>query len=157
MMSLDDTTYVVEMGPVWNLAAEDRGVVCEGPVGARWLGRFRAFRYEIRCWPGGYIPDLEEAVGGPLRITDDPATVAAALAVIHHVPALTWGRDELGIGEMWNSNSMVAWTLALAGQDMDAIGPPPGGRAPGWSAGLELAQRRVAGEVQSQNPSPLHP
>ena len=92
------TTYAVEMGPVWNVAATDRGVVCEGPVGARILGRFRAFRYEVRCWPGGSIPDLAEAVGGAHRVTDDPAQVAAVLSVLPQVPPLTWGRDELRSG-----------------------------------------------------------
>jgi hypothetical protein len=54
---------------------------------------------------------------------------------------------------MWNSNSMIAWALARAGQDMDAIGPPPGGRAPGWSAGLVLAQREMAeSQLDSDQP-----
>ena len=137
-------TYAVEMGPVWNVAASDRVVVREGPVGARLLGRFRAFRYEVRCWPGGSIPDLAEAVGDPRRVTDDPAQVAAVLAVLPQVPPLTWGRDELGTGDMWNSNSLVSWALARTGHDMDLIGPPPNGRAPGWLAGLRLAERQCS-------------
>jgi hypothetical protein len=135
-------TYAVEMGPVWNVAAPGRGVVCEGPVGARVLGRFRAFRYEVRCWPGGSIPDLAEAVGKPRRVTADPAQAAAVLALLPEVPPLTWGRDELGAGDMWNSNSLVAWALARSGHDMDAITPPLHGRAPGWRAGLQLAERQ---------------
>ena len=138
----DGVTYAVEMGPVWNVAAPGRGVVCEGPVGARALGRSRAFRYEVRCWPGGSIPDLEEAVGGPRRVTRDPAQVAAVLALLPQVPPLTWGRDELGTGDMWNSNSLVAWALARSGHEMDVITPPPHGRAPGWLAGLRLADRQ---------------
>jgi len=138
------TTYAVEMGPVWNVAEPERGVVCEGPVGARCLGRFRAFRYEVRCWPGGSIPDLAEAVGGAHRVTEDPAQVAAVLALVRQVPPLTWGRDELGTGEMWNSNSMVSWALARSGHDMAAIRPPSNGRAPGWRAGLCLANSEAA-------------
>ena len=141
----EQTTYAVEMGPVWNVAAPDRGVVCEGPVGVRWLGRLRAFRYEVRCWPGGRIPDLAEAVESPVRTTDDVRRVAAVLTLLPQVPALTWGRDELGTGEMWNSNSMIAWVLARSGHDMGLITPPSNGRLPGWAAGLELA-RRQAGE-----------
>jgi len=34
-------SYVIEMTPVWVGEAGDRGVVREGPVGLRWLGRFR--------------------------------------------------------------------------------------------------------------------
>src|SRR5215510_14294279 len=142
MVRLDDVTYAVEMGPVWNVPADDRRVVCEGPVGARWLGRFRAFRYEIRCWPGGYFPDVAEAVGSPVRTTSDPEQVAAAFESLHTVPTLTWGRDELRTGEMWNSNSVVAYALACSGHHMDSIRPPAGGRAPGWRAGLCLAHRR---------------
>jgi hypothetical protein len=131
--------YIIEMAPVWNEASPGRGVVCEGPVGARSLGRFRAFRYEVRCWEGGRIPDVLEAVDSPRRVSDDTATAAAVLHLIREVPALTWGRDELGAGEMWNSNSLVAWLLAGSGHDMAAIMPPARGRAPGWAAGLQLA------------------
>jgi hypothetical protein len=52
-----------------------------------------------------------------------------------------WGRDELRAGEMWNSNSVVAWLIAQTGLDVDAIQPPVGGRAPGWNAGLVVARR----------------
>jgi hypothetical protein len=44
-------------------------------------------------------------------------------------------------GEMWNSNSVIAWLLARAGLDTDTIQPPAGGRAPGWNAGLVVAGR----------------
>jgi hypothetical protein len=53
-----------------------------------------------------------------------------------------WGRDELGTGEMWNSNSVIAWLLARSGLPTDAIRPPAGGRAPGWEAGLVTARRQ---------------
>ena len=144
LLCLDDITYAVEMGPVWNVPAVDRGVVCEGPVGASCLGRFAAFRYEVRCWSGGYIPDLTEAVDSPVRTTEGRPGVAAVLATLRDVPALTWGCDELRTGEMWNSNSVVSWTLARTGHDMGAIRPPAGGRAPGWRAGLALASRHTS-------------
>lgn len=141
------TTYTVEMGPVWNVSATDRGVVCEGPVGARALGRFRAFRYEVRCWPGGVIPDLDEAVGEPQRVSEDPVQVSALLRTIPEVPPLTWGRDELGTGDMWNSNSLVSWALARTGHDMRSLTPPPNGRAPGWNAGLRLAAQHPSAQM----------
>jgi hypothetical protein len=139
MVSADEITYAVEMGPVWNVSDSGRGVLCEGPVGSSQLGRLRAFRYEVRCWPGGHLPDVAEAVASPVRVTDDPATVTALLEVLKQVPPLVWGRDELGTGDMWNSNSVVAWALARTGHDMNSIRPPTGGRAPGWRAGLVLA------------------
>ncbi len=40
-------------------------------------------------------------------------------------------RDELKAGEMWNSNSVVAWLVAAAGIPTENVGPPPRGRAPG--------------------------
>ena len=142
MLCLDDLTYAVEMGPVWNVPPGSRGVVCEGPVGARCLERFTAFRYEVRCWSGGYIPDVTEAVHSPVRTTEGPRGVTAVLTMLRDVPALTWGRDELRTGEMWNSNSVVSWALARTGHDMGVIRPPAGGRAPGWRAGLVLASRQ---------------
>jgi hypothetical protein len=59
------------------------------------------------------------------------------------VPTPVWGRDELATGEMWNSNSIIAWLLSRAGIDTRAILPPAGGRAPGWNAGLVVAHRQL--------------
>ena len=130
--------YVIEMAPVWSESASSRGVQVEGPVGARCLGGLRAFRYEVRCWPDGRIPDADEAVDSPVRVTDDLGRVEAVLALVASCPAYTWGRDELRCGDMWNSNSLVAWLLAATGE-VDGLQPPDGGRAPGWDAGLALA------------------
>ena len=35
------------------------------PSGRRWAGHFRIFRYEVRCWRDGVIPDIVEAVASP--------------------------------------------------------------------------------------------
>lgn len=144
LVQVGETTYAVEMGPVWNVSDAGRGVLCEGPVGARPLGAFRAFRYEVRCWPDGRIPDLDEAVESPIRVNDDADQAMAILHVLPEIPPLIWGRDELGAGDMWNSNSLVSWALARTGHDMTVITPPPNGRAPGWTAGLWLADRQGA-------------
>lgn len=132
--------YVIESAPIPDgRGPAERGVVLEGPVGARWAGRLRLFRYELRCWPGGEIPDRAWAVDSPRRLAGDDATARRVLALAPRVPPLVWGRDELGAGDMWNSNSVVAWLLAHAGLDVAAIAPPAGGRAPGWRAGLAAA------------------
>src|SRR5262245_14334202 len=137
------TRYVVEMAPVWGLPDPDRGVVVEGAVGLRRLGASRLFRYEVRRWEGGRIPDRDWAVGGPRRVGG--ADVAARiLDLVPATPALTWGRDELAVGEMWNSNSLVSWLLASSGVDLTGVVPPRGGRAPGWMAGRALAGQRAA-------------
>ena len=134
--------HVIEMAPVWNMTAPDRGVVLEGPVGAPMLGRWRAFRYEVRCWQRGRIPDIAQAVGSPVRVSEAPIIAAAWLTKLPELPALTWGRDELAAGDMWNSNSVIAYLLARVGFEAARIQPPGGGRAPGWNAGIELAARR---------------
>jgi hypothetical protein len=128
----------IEMAPVW-VTRGDRGVVAEGAVGARVLGRSRLFRYEVRRWPGGEIPDAAFAVGGPTTVTDDPDVARRILSLVPEFPTLVWGRDELRTGDMWNSNSLVSWLLVRAGVDVTSIGPPPGGRAPGWDAGVVAA------------------
>jgi hypothetical protein len=97
--------FVVEQAPVHDWSGKQRGVVAEGPVGARWAGRFRIFRYEIRLWRGGHIPDVAEAVNSPRRLTDDDGRARRVLEAVPQVPTPVWGRDELATGEMWNSNS----------------------------------------------------
>jgi hypothetical protein len=133
--------YVIEMTPIPDGDGERRGVVAEGPVGIRWAGRLRVFRYEIRRWKGGCIPDAGDAVDSPVRVADDAELARRILELVPMVPTPVWGRHELAPGDMWNSNSVVAWVLARAGVDMDSLAPPPGGRAPGWDAGLAVAAR----------------
>jgi hypothetical protein len=132
--------FVVEnCWPIPDADGPGRGVLVEGPVFSRRLGRWRGFRYEVRCWPEGIITDAGEAVASPQRLSDDPVVAGRLLALVRRLPSPVWGRDELGTGEMWNSNSVIAWLLARSGLPVDAIRPPPGGRAPGWQAGLAVA------------------
>jgi hypothetical protein len=133
--------YVVENTPVVDDRGAERGVVGEGPVGAAWAGRVRMFRYELRRWLGGFIADKGEAVDSPRRLSDDLSDARRLLELVPQVPMLVWGRDELGAGEMWNSNSMISWLIARTGLETDSIEPPAGGRAPGWNAGLVVAAR----------------
>jgi len=134
--------FVIEMTPVRDSRGEQRGVVAEGPVGTRRAGRLRIFRYEIRRWRGGHIPDVKEAVESPRRLTDEAARAKRLLDLVPQVPTPVWGRDALETGEMWNSNSVIAWLIARSGPDTESIQPPPGGRAPGWQAGLVVARRQ---------------
>src|SRR6478672_10534031 len=131
--------FVVEMAPAWGGPPTDRGVVVEGPVGSRVLGRSPYLRYEVRRWRAGVIPDLAEAVGPPRRLDAGADRALRLLALVPLVPALTWGRDELRTGDAWSSNSVVSWLLASSRHDVEAAEPPPGARAPGWAAGLALA------------------
>ena len=140
-VTLDGHGWVIEMTPVWGNREPERGVVSEGPVGSRLLGRSRLFRYEIRRWRDGVIPDLAEAVGGAQRVSDGPVLARRLLDLVPQAPTLTWGRDELVLGDMWNSTSLVAWLLVMSGHDLAGVQPPDGGRAPGWQAGQVTALR----------------
>lgn len=141
VVTVPEGRFVIEQAPVVDRNGEQRGVVAEGPVGTRWAGRFRIFRYEIRRWREGRIPDIAAAIGGPNRLTEDLPHARRILDVVASVPTPVWGRDESGAGEMWNSNSVVAWVLARGGIDVTGVNPPRGGRAPGWNAGVVVARR----------------
>lgn len=141
--------FVIEQTPVPDANGEQRGVVVEGAVVSRLAGRFRLFRYEIRRWRNGVIPDIGEAVSSPVRMTDDPYRASQVLDLVPSVPALVWGRDEGRTGDMWNSNSVISWLLASAGLDPGRIQPPLGGRAPGWHAGIVSAARGFHRYVRS--------
>jgi hypothetical protein len=134
--------FVIEQAPVGRRDGSERGVVSEGAVGSRWARGLRLFRYELRCWPDGVIPDVAEAVESPQRLTGDEAVARRVLELVPSVPTPVWGRDELRAGEMWNSNSIVSWLIARCGLPAESIRPPAGGRAPGWQAGLVVARRR---------------
>jgi hypothetical protein len=149
IVTLDGQEHAIELAPAWGSGAASPGVACTGAVGSSLLGRWRLFRYELRCRRGGSIPDLRYAVGGARRLSDDPAVARRLLAAVARVPAAVWGRDELGAGEMWNSNSVIAWLIAAAGIPTEAIEPPPGGRAPGWRAGVVVARRAAASPGRS--------
>lgn len=135
-----DGRYVIEMAPIPDAHGQARGVVVEGPVGSRHLGWMRLFRYEVRRWHGGTIPDLAEAVESPRQVSRDAVIATCVLAAVPEVPAQVWGRDAAGVHDMWNSNSLVSWLLVTAGVDIGAVAPPEGGRAPGWEAGVVAAR-----------------
>jgi hypothetical protein len=151
-VELPEGTFVIEQAPVHDWSGKDRGVVAEGAVATLWAGRFRIFRYEIRLWRGGHIPDVAEAVDSPRPLTNDESRARRVLDVVRQVPTPVWGRDELATGEMWNSNSVIAWTLARSGIDTESIQPPAGGRAPGWQAGV-VARRRDKAANETAAPS----
>ena len=155
-VELAEGTYVIEQAPVHDWSGKQRGVVAEGAVGSRWAGRFRIFRYEIRLWLGGHIPDVAEAVDSPRRLTDDEDRARRVLDLVERVPTPIWGRDELATGDMWNSNSVIAWLVARGGMDTESIQPPAGGRAPGWQAGLVVACRQDAEAARTPAASQAH-
>lgn len=132
--------YVVENAwPIPDLRGASRGVVVEGPVFSRWLGRLRVLRYEVRCWPEGTIYDASWAIGGPTRITDDIQAAQRVVEVLSAMPSRVWGRRVPEANDMWNSNSTISWVLTRSGIAAANLSPPPCGRAPGWEAGVYVA------------------
>lgn len=142
VVQVPEAAFVVEMAPVRDRHGASRGVVAEGPVGMRWAGRIRIFRYEVRRWRDGVIPDVDEAVDSPQHLTDDTSLARRVLELVPAVPTAVWGRDELETGEMWNSNSLISWLIVRSGIGLERVRMPAGGRAPGWDAGIIVAERR---------------
>ena len=135
--------FVVEtMWPSPDLDIGSRGVVAGGAVFSHRLARFRTFRYEVRCWREGILPDAGDAVDGPQTVSTNAATAGRLLELADEVPPLVWGRDQLRTGEMWNSNSVISWLLVRSGVPMEDIAAPGRGRAPGWEAGLTIANNK---------------
>jgi len=120
---------------------DSRGVVLEGPVFSLTLARFRAFRYEVRRWRDGVIPDIG-FVAKTFHVTNDSDRSRRLLDLVTTLPPAVWGRDEADVGEMWNSNSVISWLLTTAGFDAESMTPPPNGAAPGWRSGIVIARSR---------------
>lgn len=136
--------YVIENSwPIPDDHPDDRGVTVQGPVGLAAFGRTRVFRYEVRAWKDGVIADARYAVDSPVLVSNASSSAAEVLELAAAVPGHVWGRDSLGLGEMWNSNSVISWLLTRAGIDALDISPPIGGRAPGWLTGVLVAQRTI--------------
>jgi hypothetical protein len=141
--------FVIEQA--WPIPRGDkagRGVVAEGPVGAYRAGLLRFLRYQIRRWRDGVIADIDESVDSPQPLSADVAVAERLLEFVLEVPTPVWGRDELGAGEMWNSNSLISWLITRAGLDVDVVRPPAGGRAPGWDAGVVVARRQETPQAE---------
>jgi len=143
LVQLPEGSFVIEnCWPIPDTGRAARGVVVQGPVASRRMARWRVFRYEVRRWRDGIIADVDAAVASPQLLSDDPDVARRLLELVGSLPRPVWGRDELRTGEMWNSNSVIAWLLARSGLPTASIRPPAGGRAPGWQAGLAVATKQ---------------
>jgi hypothetical protein len=113
------------------------------------------FRYEIRRCRNGVIADLASATGSPVPVSADSEVAQRLLDLARSVPTPVWGRGELRVGEMWNSNSVSSWLLprgGIATQDLRPPhnGPPPAGtraeRSPDGSSRRRSSKRSWANE-----------
>jgi hypothetical protein len=155
VVGVPEGRFVIEdCWPIPDAEGAARGVLVGGPVGSRRMARWRVFRYEVRRWRDGIIADVAEAVASPQLLSDDPVLAHRLLDLVGSLPSPVWGRDQLGTGEMWNSNSVIAWLLACSGLPTDAIHAPAGGRAPGWQAGLVTARHQHPGDERAGQASP---
>ena len=122
--------------------ASERGVVVEGPVGARWAGRVRSV--PVRSSPLARGRDPRRSGGRRQSAAAQPPIRSShkrSGTTYRKLPTPVWGRDELRTGEMWNSNSIISWLITRSGLRVESIRPPTGGRAPGWHAGIVVARR----------------
>ena len=91
VVEVPEGRFVIEQAPVRDRKGSERGVVAEGPVGSRWARSLRIFRYEIRRWRDGVIPDVDEAVESPRRLTQDVVLGRRLLELVPQVPTPVWG------------------------------------------------------------------
>jgi hypothetical protein len=127
-------------------------VTVEGPIGSRHLGRFRALRYEVRVSREGTVADVDEAVASPQHPSNDEPQALRVLEMAALVLAFVWGRDQLGTGEMWNSNSVISWVLARSDLPAAEIQPPEEGRRTWMASGRGPAQRLLRSKLSARRP-----
>lgn len=104
--------FVIEQTPVPDGRGDRRGVVAEAAVGSRSAARLRVFRYEIRRWRDGVIPDLSEAVDSPHRLTKCRrfASCAARFGSSRHIAALfisPTAAGRIGLNGPWPTCQMA--------------------------------------------------
>jgi hypothetical protein len=147
-----DGRYVIEQTPIPYRSDGERGLVAEGAVGSRWAGRFRLFRYEVRCWRGGTIPDVSEAVKSPQRPTQDPEVAQRVLDPGCPGSQAGLGSRRARCGRDVELQLDDRLADLRSGLSAGSINPPAGGRAPGWRAGLIVARRQRTGPASPDLP-----
>lgn len=95
-------------------------------------------RVDLYCLPVGAGTGSRGAASRSTKLSSLPGSTASAAT----------STTQLATGDVWNSNSLIAWLLVHSGHDVDAIAPPPGGRAPGWTAGVVAARRAATAEAR---------
>ena len=152
VVELDLDRYTIEVAPSPDADEASRGVVGTGAVGSRHLGVLRLFRYEVRRWRNGSIPDLAAAVGKPRRLTTDPE-------VARRAPRPRRAGSETSVGPRRTAGRRDV-ELQLPRSLADRSGRP-GGRyaAPTIGrprSGVERGTRRGAAHAQAQRTSARH-
>jgi hypothetical protein len=138
----------------------------EGAVGSRLAGRYRLFRYEIRRWHDGVIPDIGEAVSSPVRVTQDLVQASLVLDLVESVPALVWDgtratRATCGIRTRWSHGCSLALASILAGYGRRPVVARRGGaRALRSRAAMPPGthmRRRPGDTIAAQASDPVRP
>ena len=146
VVGLDGARHTIEITPSPDDDRAARGVVATGAVGSRLAGRLRLFRYEVRCWRGGSIPTWPMRSAAP---AGSPPTLAPPAGC-----STSSGRADAGLGtrraprgrdvELQLHGRLAHRPLRAPDRELH---PPPGGRAPGWDAGLAVAATEAAGRA----------
>ncbi len=113
------------------------------------------FRYEVRCWHSGRIPDVGEAVDSPRRLSGGREVAQRVLGLAPAVPTPVWGRDELWTGDTWNSNSVVSSLITRSG--LDPSRDPPAVPVVAPRAGTPASRRAPRPRRSRPAPSPEAP
>ena len=138
---LDGTRFVIEMGPSGTAGHTDEtSCVRDRSAPGSWGTSGSS---AMRCGAGERAASRTwtRLSHSPVRLSSDRLRARALLDLADAFPNSTWGRDEQGAGEMWNSNSLTSWLLVRSGHDLTNVRPPERGRAPGWHAGTVVARR----------------
>ena len=98
-----------------------------GSVGTRAAGRFRLFRYEVRRWRDGVIPDLAEAVESPRRLSDDRDLRAAVARARAGVADASLGSRRAAHGRDVELELAHLLAVVRSGLDVDSIRLPRAG------------------------------
>ena len=147
-----EARFVIEQAPAWRRRRRARRRR-RGPGRHPRAGRFRLFRYEVRRWRDGVIPDAAEAVESPhAPERRDRLRAATARAGAGDADA-RMGPRRTGTGEMWNSTRSSRGSSCAVVSTSSPLAPPRGGRAPGWNAGIVIARRQQADAAARTSPA----
>lgn len=143
-----DGRYTIEQTPA-RPHGEKRGVVGIGPIGGHWIAHWHLFRYELRRWRDGVIPDIGEAVDSPQRLSSDPAVAKRLLDLLPEVPFLCGAATSSAAVTCGTRTRKLPGCLPARALMSIPSSRPPGGRAPGWHAGLVAAARHLTWRPES--------
>ena len=148
-VKLEGRTFTLELMPV--PAHQNVAPLLTGPVGISIAGRLRLFRYQLVCRETDSLPDEGWAINSPVLLSTDAAFGKRLMALAPLVPANVWVAGRPAPRRCGHLIRPSRWLLHRTGLDAAALQRPPGTQAPGWAAGIQVAEGR--GQVAGSHPS----